>query len=63
MDRTSMMFAPAIFALTLSASVWAGEAPVRVDVAHLQPAVAAGDVGDTKEVTPPAKDCRKHAKD
>jgi hypothetical protein len=40
MDRNSMLFAPAIFALTLSASVFASEPPVRVNVAHLQPAVA-----------------------
>jgi hypothetical protein len=40
MDRT-MLIVPAIFALTLSASVYAGEPPVKVNVAHLQPAVAA----------------------
>jgi hypothetical protein len=40
MDRTSMLFAPAIFALTLSASVYAQEGPVKVNVAHLQPSVA-----------------------
>ena len=40
MNRNSMLFAPAIFALTLSASVYASEQPVKVNVAHLQPAVA-----------------------
>ena len=40
MVRTSMLFAPAIFAVTLSASVYAQEAPVRVNVSHLQPSVA-----------------------
>ena len=37
MDRNSMVFAPAIFALALSASVYAGEQPVKVNVSHLQP--------------------------
>ena len=37
MNRSSLL---AIFALTLSASVWANEPPVKVNVAHLQPAVA-----------------------
>lgn len=42
MDRLSMMlFAPTIFALTLSAASMAAEPPVRVNVAHLQPGVAA----------------------
>ena len=40
MDRNSMLFAPAIFALTLSASVYANEPPVKVNVSHLQPSVA-----------------------
>ena len=40
MIRNSMLFAPAIFAITLSASVYAQEAPVRVNVSHLQPSVA-----------------------
>ena len=97
MDRNSMLFAPAIFALTLSASVWANEPPVKVNVAHLQPAVAREvekhaamgmtslkryleatrkqnglaledvtrpeDRRDPKEITPPTKDYKKHAKD
>ena len=97
MDRNSMLFAPAIFALTLSASVYAQEAPVKVNVSHLQPAVAKEvekhaamgmtslkryleatrkqnglaledvtrpeDRRDPKEVTPPAKDYKTHAKD
>ena len=41
MDRNSMLIVPAIFALTLSASVYANEPPVKVNVSHLQPAVAA----------------------
>ena len=40
MDRNSMLIAPAIFALMLSATAIAQEAPVKVNVAHLQPAVA-----------------------
>lgn len=41
MDRFSMMlFAPAIFAFTL-ATAEAAEAPVKVNVAHLQPGLAA----------------------
>jgi hypothetical protein len=40
MDRNSMLFAPAIFALSLSASVHAGDQPVKVNVSHLQPSVA-----------------------
>jgi hypothetical protein len=40
MNRT-MLIVPAIFAFTLSASVYAGEPAVKVNVAHLQPAVAA----------------------
>ena len=97
MDRNLMLFAPAIFALTVSASALASEAPVKVNVAHLQPAVAKEverhaaqgmtslkryleatrkqhglaledvtrpeDMRDPKEVTPPAKDYKKHAKD
>ena len=42
MDRLSMMlFAPTVFALTLSAGSIAAEPPVPVNVAHLQPGVAA----------------------
>jgi hypothetical protein len=41
MDRNMMLIAPAIFALTLSTSVFASEPPVKVNVSHLQPAVAA----------------------
>jgi hypothetical protein len=41
MQRTWMLFAPAIFALTVSTSVHANEPPVKVNVSHLQPAVAA----------------------
>lgn len=41
MDRNTMLIVPAIFALTLSASVYASEPPVKVNVSHLQPAVAA----------------------
>jgi len=41
MDRNMMLIAPAIFALTFSVSVHASEPPVKVDVSHLQPAVAA----------------------
>ena len=97
MNRNSMLFAPAIFALTFSASVYASEQPVKVNVSHLQPAVAKEverhaaqgmtslkryleatrkqnglaledvtrpeDRRDPKEVTPPAKDYKKHAKD
>ena len=40
MDRNSMLFAPAIFALTLSASAYASEPPVKVNTSSLQPAVA-----------------------
>ena len=40
MSRT-MLIVPAIFALTLSASLYAGEPPVKVNVAHLQSSVAA----------------------
>ena len=97
MVRNSMLFAPAIFAITLSASLYASEPPVKVNVAHLQPAVALEvekhaaqgmtslvryleatrkqnglsladvtrpqDMRDPKEVTPPAKDYKQHAKD
>ena len=40
MDRNMLLIAPAIFALTLSASVFAQEPPVKVNTGHLQPAVA-----------------------
>ena len=41
MERITMQFAPAIFAMTLTGAAWATEAPVMVNVAHLQPSVAA----------------------
>ena len=41
MDRNMLLIVPAIFAFTLSASVCASEPPVKVNVSHLQPAVAA----------------------
>ena len=41
MDRNMMLVVPAIFSLTLAASVYASEPPVKVNVSHLQPAVAA----------------------
>src|SRR5688572_29292168 len=41
MNRISMMYAPAIFALAMAASAHSAEAPVMVNVSHLQPAVAA----------------------
>ena len=40
MVRNSMLIVPTIFAITLSASVYAQEPPVKVNVSHLQPAVA-----------------------
>lgn len=40
MDRNMLLIAPAIFAFALSASTYASEAPVRVNVSHLQPGVA-----------------------
>jgi len=97
MTRTSMLFAPVILAFTLSATADASEPPVKVNVAHLQPAVAMEvekhaaqgmtslkryleatrkqnglaledvtrpqDMRNTAEITPPAKDYKKHAKD
>ena len=97
MVRSSMLFAPAIFALTISAWVNANEPPVKVNVAHLQPSVAREiekhaamgmtslkryleatrkqnglaledvtrpeDRRDPKEIVPPTKDYKKHAKD
>ena len=41
MDRNMLLIVPAIFAFTLSVSVYASEPPVKVNVSHLQPAVAA----------------------
>jgi hypothetical protein len=41
MVRISMQFAPAIFAMTMMGAAMANEAPVRVNVSHLQPALAA----------------------
>ena len=97
MNRISMLYAPAIFALAIAGSVHSAEAPVTVNVSHLQPSVAAevqkhaaqgmtalkrylettrkvhglaledvmrpADVRDPKEITPPTKDYKKHAKD
>ena len=97
MDRNSMLIIPAIFTLSLTASAFATEPPVKVNVAHLTPAVAAqvekhaaqgmtsltryleatrkqnglaledvtrpADMRDPKEITPPSKDYKKHAKD
>jgi len=40
MTRTSMLFAPVILAFTLSATAYASEPPVKVNTAHLQPALA-----------------------
>jgi hypothetical protein len=41
MNRISMLYAPAIFALAMAGSAHSAEAPVMVNVAHLQPGVAA----------------------
>ena len=40
MNRT-MLIVPAIFAFTMSVSVYSSEPPVKVNVSHLQPSVAA----------------------
>jgi hypothetical protein len=58
-DRTSMLFAPAIFALVLSASALAQEQHglALEDVTHPEA------IRGAKAITPPAKDYEQHAKD